>query len=300
MQKITPNIWCQGTADEAAEFYVNAFSEFPGGAEVLTTVKYPEAGLLDFQEPFAGKTLTVELAISGFKIILINAGEEFTPNPSISFMVNFDAVRDENAKEHLDAVWEKLHEGGSTLMPVDTYPFSEYYGWVQDKYGVSWQLMLSRPEEKPGPAVIPTLLFGGAAQNQAGPAQENYVAVFPNSQLGDRAPYGQQTGPATPEALMFSQFQLDGQWIFAMDSGVEQDSTFSEGVSLMYEAHGQEELDAIWNALSAVPEAEACGWLKDKFGVSWQIVPDNMEELMAKPGAFEKLLAMKKINIAEF
>ncbi|BAU96333.1 3-demethylubiquinone-9 3-methyltransferase [Corynebacterium suranareeae] len=300
MQKIIPNIWCQGTADQAADFYLNAFSDFPGGVEVLSTVTYPETGLFDFQEPFAGKTLTVDLAIAGFRIILINAGEEFTPNASISLMMNFDAVRDPHARKHLDVVWERLLDGGTALMPVDKYPFSEYYGWVQDKYGVSWQLMLSSSESEPGPSVIPMLLFGGAAQNKAAEAQEYYVDVFPHSRLGDRAVYGQPTGPATAEALMFSQFQLDGQWIFAMDSGVDQDFSFNEGVSLMYESHGQEELDAMWDALSADPTAEACGWLKDKFGVSWQIVPDNMEELMASPGAFEKLLSMKKIEIEKF
>lgn len=300
MQKFTPSIWCQGTADEAAEFYVNAFSQFPGGAEILTTVQYPDSGLLDFQKHLAGQTLTVDMAVAGFKIVLINAGEEFSPNPAISFMLNFDAVRDPQAIAHLDAVWAALNVDGKVLMPLQSYPFSEYYGWVQDKFGVSWQLILSRPEENPGPAVITSLMFGGAAQNQAVPAQEYYVGIFPHSKLGDRAPYGQQTGPATADAVMFSQFQLDGQWIFAMDSGVTQDFTFNEGISLIYEAHGQQELDAMWAALSAVPEAEACGWLKDKFGVSWQIIPDNLGELMSKPGAYEKLMGMKKINIAEF
>ncbi|ALC06186.1 hypothetical protein CDES_08970 [Corynebacterium deserti GIMN1.010] len=300
MQKFIPSIWCPGTADEAAAFYQDAFSDFPGGVEILETVRYPEEGLLDFQQPLAGKTLTIDLSIAGFRFTLVNAGEEFTPNPSISFMLIFDTIRDPQAREHQDGVWEKLLAGGSELMPIGKYPFSPRYGWVQDKFGVSWQLIQSAPEEQAGPSVITSLMFGGAAQNKAVEAQEFYVKVFPNSAIGPRAPYGEPTGPATAEAVSFSQFQLDGEWVFAMDSGVEQDFSFTEGVSLIYEAHGQEELDAIWDALSAVPEAEACGWLKDKFGVSWQIVPDNMAELMSKPGAYEKLMEMKKIMIADF
>lgn len=68
---------------------------------------------------------------------------------------------------------------------------------------------------------------------------------------------------------MYSDFQLAGQWFSARDAGVPQPFNFNEGVSLMYQAHGQEELDAVWNSLSAVPQAEVCGWLKDEFGVSW-------------------------------
>lgn len=276
------------------------FSELPGGAEIIETVRYPETGLLDFQEPFAGKSLTVDLSIAGYRFTLINAGEEFAPNPSISFMVNFDALRDPQHRQHLDCIWKKLLDGGKELIPKDQYPFSEYYGWVEDKFGVSWQLITSSPEENPGPTVVTSLMFGGAAQYKAVEAQEFYVSVFPHSEVGPRAPYGQQTGPATPEAVMFSQFQLDGEWIFAMDSGVKQDFSFTEGISLIYAADGQEQLDEIWEALSAIPEAEACGWLKDKFGLSWQIVPRNMAELMSKPGAYEKLMNMKKIIIADF
>lgn len=115
-----------------------------------------------------------------------------------------------------------------------------------------------------------------------------------------RAEYPEPVGPATAGALMFSEFQLAGHWFTAMDSATEQQESFTPGVSLMFEARGQEKLDHIWEALSAVPEAEQCGWLVDRFGVSWQIVPDNMGELMARPGAFEKLLGMRKAQISSF
>ena len=80
----------------------------------------------------------------------------------------------------------------------------------------------------------------------------------------------------------------------------DQDASFTCGVSLMVECDGQAELDRYWEALSAVPEAEQCGWCADKFGLSWQLIPDNLGELMTKPDAFSTLMNMKKIEISAF
>ena len=85
-----------------------------------------------------------------------------------------------------------------------------------------------------------------------------------------------------------------------MDSGVEQDVTFTEAVSYSVACKDQAEIDYFWEKLSAVPESEQCGWCKDKFGVSWQIVPGNMNELMAKPDAFKTMMSQHKIVIAEY
>lgn len=207
---------------------------------------------------------------------------------------------DPHAHELQQIIWDRLKEDGRVLMDLEEYPFSRSYGWVEDRYGVSWQLILTDPSGEPRPFVIPSLMFGGADQNKAVAAQRRWVDVFPDSRLGMRAEYPEQTGPATAGALMFSEFQLAGQWFTAMDSAVDQQESFTPGVSLMFEAHGQDELDRVWGALSAVPEAEQCGWLVDQFGVSWQIVPDNVDELLARPGAFEKFLGMKKIQISDF
>lgn len=300
MQKIIPNIWCQRNADEVAAFYEYVFESVPGAVKVQAVEHYPQEGLSDFQQSLAGETLTITLEIGGFQIILINAGGEFHPTPALNFMLNFDPLLGSDMEQVQSLVWERLKEEGRVLMELGEYPFSKSYGWVEDRFGVSWQLILTDPAGEPRPFIIPSLMFGGLAQNQAAAAQEHWVEVFPGSQLGTRAVYPEPTGPAVEGALMFSEFQLAGQWFTAMDSGVEQSGSFTPGISLMFEASGQEELDRIWEALSAVPEAEACGWLTDKFGVSWQIVPENMEELLTYPGAFEKLMDMKKIEIADF
>lgn len=298
MQKITPNLWFDG-AKEAIDFYVAAFPD----SKINSTSYYPkssEEGLADFQKEMAGKELTVEFTLGGIDFTAINAGPVFKFNPSISFMVNFDPSRDEQATEHLDELWAKLIDGGKALMPLDDYGFSKHYGWVEDRYGLTWQLILTDPAGEPRPFIMPSLMFSQQNINKAEEAVEFYTSVFEDSKPGNLARYTEETGPAKQGALMYADFTLDGQWFVAMDSGVKQDFTFNEAVSLSVACKDQAEIDYFWDKLSAVPESEQCGWCKDKYGVSWQIVPANMGELMEKPGAYAKLMQMKKLVIADF
>lgn len=292
MNTIIPNIWCQGTADEMAEFYCDAFALAPGGTEIVAKRNYPEEGLLDFQKPLAGKTLTIQLRLGDLDVILINAGDDFSPNPSISIMVNFDPATDPHAAAHLEAMWHKLAPGGRVLSGLGAYPFSSAYGWVEDRFGVSWQLILKDPAGEPRPFASIAVLFPPNTRGDSAKAQQLWTSVFPDSARGT---YIENSG-----RIDFSEFQLGGQWFTAMDSHGPDIDQFTPGFSLMYQAHAQEEIDRIWNALSAVKEAEQCGWLCDEFGVSWQIVPDTMEELLERPGAFTQLLGMKKIEISRF
>lgn len=299
MQKIVPNLWFDGKAKEAAEFYTAVFPDSRMGV----TSFYPktsEEGLADFQLDMAGKPLTVDFVIGGCNFTAINAGPEFTPTPANSFIVNFDPSRDEHAREHLDHVWEWLLEGGEALMPLDEYPFSKRYGWVKDKYGFSWQLMLTNPDGEERPMIIPALMFGSAAQNRAEEAMTYYLSVFENSKQGTMTLYDEQAGPAVPGSVMFADFMLENQWFAAMDAAAHQDFTFNEAVSFLVLCKDQAEIDYFWSKLSAFPENEQCGWCKDKFGVSWQIIPENFEEVMARPGAYATLLNQKKIVIAEY
>lgn len=293
MQRIVPNIWFDHTAAEAAEFYT---SVFPDG-RVVETVRYPTEGLLDFQKEFAGQVLTVEFELAGYRFAGINAGAEFPVNPSVSFFVNFDPSVDPQAREHLDELWAALSEGGQALMPLQEYPFSPHYGWVQDRYGVSWQLMLTNPDGEPRPFITPSIMFGHTVRGRAQEAIEFYTSLF-GGRVGTVAPYPEQAGPVAGE-VMFADFTLLDQWFAAMDAA-GQDFTFNCGVSLMVSCDGQAELDRYWSELSSVPEAEQCGWCADRFGLSWQLIPANLAELMAKPGAYDKLMRMKKIEIAEF
>lgn len=295
-QKIIPNLWFNGTAQEAAGFYTSLFP----GSKVNNTSYYPTEGLADFQKDMAGKPLTVDFELSGHRFTAINAGPEFSFNASISFMVNFDPASDDEAVSHLNTLWEKLIDGGEVMMQLDEYPFSKRYGWVKDRYGLTWQLILTDPAGEPRPFIIPSLLFSGAQVNRAEEAINFYTGAFKDSRTGTIARYAEDTGPAQAGSLMFADFMLASQWFAAMDSGVEQAFIFNEAISFMVLCEDQAEIDYFWDKLSTVQEAEQCGWCKDQFGVSWQIVPINMDELMQKPGAFAKMMHMKKLVINDF
>ncbi|MDR1998859.1 MAG: VOC family protein [Frankiaceae bacterium] len=314
-QKIVPNIWCNRTAEQAGAFYAAAFGELGfAGAQFAVEGRYPEAGLPEFQRDFAGQPIMVSLTIAGYRIGLINAGADFHPNPSLSFIVNFDPLLFGGANESttdaaraaLDRVWAALGEGGRVLMPLDEYFFSAHYGWVQDRYGVGWQLSLTDPAGDPRPFLMPALTFGNRAQNRAAEAAAHYLEVFAGVEGGTaaglRVPYGAAagTGPALPDSLIFADLRIGDQWFALMDAGAEREETFDCGVSLAVNCADQAEIDRLWDALSAAPEAEQCGWLADRFGVSWQIIPANFAELMQRPSAYAHMMQMKKLVIDDF
>jgi len=297
-QKITPCLWFDGNAKEAVDFYVAAFDD----AKITETAYYPktaEEGLADFQLDMAGKVLTVNFELSGYKFMALNADATFKLNPSISFMLNFDPSQDDQAEEHLNALWAKLIDGGEALMPLDAYPFSKRYGWVKDQFGVTWQLMLTSGDNEPRPFIVPSLMFTGDQSGKAEEAMNFYLSVFEDSKQGTLARYPDDTGPAKKGAIMYGDFMLAGQWFAAMDSGTDHTFTFSEAISLIVACKDQAEIDAYWDKLSKVPESEQCGWCKDQYGVSWQITPENMEELLKKPGAYARMMPMHKIIIDE-
>jgi predicted 3-demethylubiquinone-9 3-methyltransferase (glyoxalase superfamily) len=263
MQKITPHLWFDREAKEAAEFYTSLFPD--SKITNITTLHDTPSGSVD----------VVSFALSGQPFMAISAGPLFRFNPSVSFIVNFGPSRDKNAWENLDKLWEKLSQGGAALMPLDKYPFSERYGWLQDKYGLSWQLILSNPEGEERPFIVPSLMFVGKVCGKAEESTNFYMSVFKNSRRGTVARY---------------------------PKGMEPDN---EATSFMVYCDTQKEIDYYWDRLSAVPEAEQCGWLKDKYGLSRQIVPTTMDEMMAN-GTREQIdrltqafLPMKKLVIAE-
>ena len=299
MQKIIPNLWFNGNAEEAVAFYLDSF----GNGEIVETIHYPsssEEGLADFQLDFAGKVLSIDFRLGGFSFTAINAGSEFRPNPAISMMVRFHPESHENARDNLTQLWNKLIDGGNALMQIGEYDFSEHYGWVEDKYGVNWQLLLSGADDEPRPFIHPSLMFAGAHLGESSQAREYYVSVFDDSRLGDAYEYPETTENFTRGHLMFSEVVLAGQWFAMNDGGPKQEFTFTEGVSLAVTCKDQNEIDYLWSKLSSVPEAEQCGWCKDKFGVSWQIIPENMGELMQSPDAYKIMMEQKKIVISDY
>jgi predicted 3-demethylubiquinone-9 3-methyltransferase (glyoxalase superfamily) len=239
--------------------------------------------------------VTFELA--GQEFMAISAGPYFKFNPSMSLMVSCDTVEEVNVK------WKALSENGTALMPLAAYPFSKWYGWIQDRYGLSWQLMLA--EGKPaGQKIQVSLLFSKDSDGKAGEALKYYVKVFKDAEIKVMVPYEEGEATSAIAKIKYASFRLLGMEFSAMDNGYEADFTFNEAFSLIVNCKDQEEIDYFWEQLSSVPEAEQCGWLKDKYGVSWQIVPENMGELLSSgtkdeiKRVTEAFLKMKKFDIA--
>lgn len=298
MSKIAISLWFDNNAEEAAEFYLSVFND----SNKRGVVRYPSVGQ-EIHGGAAGSVMTVDFDLAGLRFTALNGGPLFTFNPSTSFILNFDPSRDDDAAGTLDRYWDKLSEGGTILMEKQAYPFSKQYGWVQDKFGISWQLMLTNPEGEDRPFITPQLMFAGDNTNKAEEAMTFYTSIFNDSRMGTLARYPEDTGPANAGSLMFADFMIEGTWMSAMDSGVEHSHIFNEAISFIVNCDTQEEIDYYWEKLSAVPEAEQCGWLKDKFGVSWQIVPRALDELMAGGDeekykrSFAAMMKMKKLDI---
>jgi predicted 3-demethylubiquinone-9 3-methyltransferase (glyoxalase superfamily) len=291
-QKIVPHLWFDREAKEAADFYCRVF---PGSAiEATTTLRDTPVGDCD----------VVAFTLAGQRFMAISAGPLFRFSPAISFMLNYDPSRDARAEENLNAAWDQLSQGGKVLMPLDKYPFSERYGWLEDRYGLSWQLILTDPTGDPRPFIMPSMLFVGEVCGRAEAAGDLYLSIFANSKRGVTARYPGGMEPDREGTLMFSDFMLENQWFVAMDSAHRHEFAFNEAISFMVYCETQEEIDYFWEKLSAVPAAEQCGWLKDSFGVSWQVVPAVMDQMLFGQDAgrlarvVQALLGMKKFDLA--
>jgi predicted 3-demethylubiquinone-9 3-methyltransferase (glyoxalase superfamily) len=292
MPTITPHLWFDTQAKEAATFYADVFPD----SFVTSATKLPGSP--------GGDSEAVQFRVWGQDFMAISAGPYFTINPAISFIVNFDPSRVENAEGLLDQIWARLTDGGQVMMPLDSYPFSKHYGWVQDRFGVSWQLMLTNPDGDPRPTILPALTFVGEAAGHAEEATNLYLDVFGDSQRGQLVRYPDGVGTKDAGTVMFTDLRLGDTWITAMDSSADHQFGFTEAVSLVVRCVDQAEIDRYWTALSAVPESEQCGWLKDRFGVSWQIVPTDMNDML-RDGTPEQIarvtevfMPMKKFDVA--
>ena len=275
--KIHPAIWFDQNGTEAAKFYCSLF----------------EDSLIINESPMA-----VTFELNGYYLMGINGGPMFKPNPSISFYVECDSV------EELDQKFAALSEGGMVMMPVDTYPWSPRYAFFQDKYGVSWQLTL-RGEGNNNPKIVPSLLFVNQKNGKAEEAVNLYTSLFQKGEILEMAHYGAGQGNAEGNVL-FSRSEIDGFQFVAMDGPGEHTFDFTEGMSFLVSTKDQTETDYFWEKFTAVGGQESqCGWLKDKFGVSWQIVPERFMELISSGNpeqtkrVFAAIMPMKKLIIAD-
>jgi len=293
-QKIVPNLWYDRQAEEAARFYASVFEN----AKVGRIFRAGKAGFEVHGLP-EGTVMTVEFEIEGQAFIGINGGPLFKFTPAVSFLVRC------RTKEEVEDQWNRLSEGGSPLLEIGEYPFGERYGWTTDKYGLSWQFVTVGDHEITQ-KITPTLMFVGPQGGNAEAAIRLYAAVFKNSWIGDIVRYGRGEEPDREGTVKYAPFALEGLDFAAMDSARKHDFGFNESVSFMINCADQAEIDHFWDRLTADGGQESmCGWLKDKFGFSWQVTPVRLEEMLFDPDpqkverVTRAFLAMKKFDIAE-
>jgi len=274
-KKITPCLWFDNQANEAATLYCSVFAN----AKIAA------------QSPFV-----VEINFSGQNIILLNGGPKYKPNASISFYYICETA------EELDRAWNAFSKDGNVLMPLDKYPWGEKYGWINDKFGISWQLALGKIEDV-GQKITPCMLFTGQQYGRAEEAINFYSSVFKDTTVEGILRYGPNERPDQEGKVKHAQMALTGNKLMLMESAAAHNFTFTEGVSLTIHCETQEEIDFYWERLTENGAESMCGWLKDKFGVSWQIVPIILSKIMSDPAkagkAAQAFMAMRKLNIEQ-
>lgn len=291
MQKIVPQLWFDDDAEEA----VGLYTALVPGSRICHVARYGKAGFEQHGRP-EGSVMTVDFELGGYRMTGLNGGPHFRFTPAVSYFVALDE------EQAVDRLWAGLVEGGKVLMPFDAYPWSAKYGWLADRYGVSWQVALGKRADV-GQAVCPALLFVGDQLGRAEEAIAHYISVFPDSRVVGILHYD-GSGADAAGTVQHAQFQLAGETFMAMDSALDHDFGFTEANNHLVLCETQDEVDHYWAALSAVPEAEQCGWLKDRFGVSWTIVPRRLLDMMAEgdPARVERVtgafMQMKKLDIA--
>ncbi len=290
MQTITPFLWFDTQAEEAMRFYVSVFKK----SKTIGISHYSEGAPAP-----AGSVMTATFELEDLTFTALNGGPVHAGfTQAISFFVNCDSA------EEVNELWAKLSESGTVMMELDEYPFSKRYGWTQDKFGVSWQIIL-RPTAEIAQKIVPCLLFVGKKYGKAEEAIKLYTSVFPKASISMMQKAG-KGGPEPEGAVQFSLIKLFDQTFALMEGMGNHKFDFTPATSFLVSCETQEEVDTYWNALTRDGGQEVqCGWLTDKFGVSWQIIPKALMAFISDPDpikagrAMQAMMTMKKIEIAE-
>jgi predicted 3-demethylubiquinone-9 3-methyltransferase (glyoxalase superfamily) len=274
-ENITPCFWYDGQAKEAAALYCSIF------ADTKITSQSP---------------IVTAINISGHSITLLDGGPMYKPNPSISFFYSCEK------EEELNKIWNAFSKEGTVLMPLDQYPWSEKYGWISDKFGISWQIALGNISDV-GQKITPCLMFTGKQYGKADDAIAHYSSIFKNVKIDGILRYGANESPDEEGKIKHAQLALNDQKLMIMESAAPYNFSFTEGISLTVHCETQKEIDYYWEKLTESGEESMCGWLKDKFGVSWQIIPTVLSKIMSEPAkagkAAQAFMAMRKLNIEQ-
>ncbi len=287
MQRITPFLWFEKDAQEAVNFYTSIFKK----SKIISQSFYDKAGA-QVSGMTEGSLMTVSFRLAGQDFGAINAGPYYKFNPSVSFFINCDSL------EEFEHFWDKLSVGASILMPRNKYPFSQQYGWLTDRFGVSWQINLGKRSQK----ICPSLLFVGSVCGRAKEAIDFYTSIFEKSKVNNISRY-EKGEPDIEGNIKYSSFFLAGSEFSAMESSGPHKFDFQQSISFIINCKTQKEVDYYWSKLSEGGREVQCGWITDKFGLPWQVVPIVLPKLLSSKDrkkssrVMEAMLKMIKLDI---
>jgi predicted 3-demethylubiquinone-9 3-methyltransferase (glyoxalase superfamily) len=272
--KIMPCLWFDSEAEEAAKLYTSIFAN----SRINQISRYTEAGR-DKHGRDPGSVMVVEFELDGLTFIALNGGPLFKFSEAVSFQVMCDT------QEEIDHFRSRLSEGGRVSQG----------GWLKDKFGLSWQIVKARRQHR----ITPCLWFDTDGEDAA----KFYISIFANSRIQDISRYteaGREFHRREPGSVMLVAFELDGQGFAALNGGPQ--FKFSEAVGFQVMCDSQAEIDEFWTRLTDGGRESQCGWLKDRFGLSWQIVPAVLPQLLKEAGdRSEKIMGavmqMKKFDL---
>ena len=274
-ENITPCLWYNGQAQEAAALYCSVFTD----AKITA------------QSP-----IVTGINVSGHSITLLDGGPMYKPNPSISFFYICEK------EDELNKIWDAFSKEGTVLMALDKYPWSEKYGWINDKFGISWQISLGKISDV-GQKITPCFMFTGKQYGRPDEVIAHYSSIFRNVKVDGILRYGANELPDEEGKIKHAQFALNDQKFMIMESAAPHNFGFTEGISLTIHCETQKEIDYYWEKLTESGAESMCGWLKDKFGVSWQIIPTVLNKIMNDPAkagkAAQAFMSMRKLNIEQ-
>lgn len=293
MQKITPMLWFDSNGEEAVKFYLSLFPN----SKINLVTHYTDAFVEVTGKP-AGSVMTIDFSLNGQQFTALNGGPDFKFTPAVSMFVQVNTI------EEGDAIWNKLADGGLVMMEYQEYPFAKKYGWLNDKFGMSWQVIVCGVPLH----ISQSLMFIGKEAGKTEEAINYYVDLFKkapgkgwdNSKIEDLARYEEGEGD-TVGFIKHGAFVLAGETFKALGSSYEHQFSFSQATSFIINCNNQEEIDYFYDTLAKGGQEQPCGWVIDKYRVSWQVTPAKWAEWMCGPNgekAAKAMFTMKKLDYA--
>ncbi|WP_421000330.1 VOC family protein [Carnobacterium maltaromaticum] len=269
--KFAPCLWVDNQVEEMTELYTKVFEN----GKPLKTLYF-----LEDAHGKIGDILTQSVQLANQEFILLNGGPEFKATPSISYMVTC------TSETQLQVLWQELSEGGKLLMNLAIYPGVGQFGWLEDRFGISWQFSLDQSSSSQ--KITPCFMFSGEQYGNASRAVAEWIEVFQSGEILEHYFNEDST-------TKLAKFTLHQQEFMAMDSAVDHDFTFSLANSFYVYCENQKEIDRLWTAITSKGTEMPCGWMGDRFGVAWQTVTRDMDTMLDRKNLTKALAVTQAV-----